>query len=86
MIKTITKLDILKKAQECIDRNAKLKGHIKIDIDEESKSDADLDLLIITDSPKDFKIREEVALSIYKCLEDIDRYITVHFSWQYIEK
>ena len=31
MIKTITKLDMLKKAQECLDKDIKLKGHVKID-------------------------------------------------------
>jgi len=84
MIKEVTKLDMLRKAQECIDSNSKLKGHIKIDIDEDSNTDADLDLLVITDLPKSWEIRDKVVFSIYKCLEEIDPYITIHFSWKYV--
>jgi hypothetical protein len=84
MIKEITKLDMLKKAQECIDNNIKLKNHVKIDIDEESNSDADLNLLVITDLPKSWEIRDEVVFSIYRCLEEIDPYVTLHFNWKYL--
>jgi len=34
-----------------LDKDSELKGHVKIDIDEESKTDADLNLLVITDLP-----------------------------------
>ncbi len=84
MIKTITKLDILKKAQNCLDEDVKFKGHIKIDIDEESKTDADLNLVVITDLPNNLDIRDKITSSIYQCLEEIDPYITVHFNWKFI--
>ncbi len=84
MIKTITKLDILKKAQNCLDEDVKFKGHIKIDIDEESKTDADLNLVVITDLPNNWDIRDKITSSIYQCLEEIDPYITVHFNWKFI--
>lgn len=84
MIKTITKLDMLKKAQDCLDKDTKFKDHIKIDIDEENKTDADLNLVVITDLPNNWDIRDKITSYIYQCLEEIDPYITVHFNWKFI--
>ena len=84
MIKTITKLDMLKKAQDCLDKDIKFKGHIKIDIDEENETDADLNLIVITDLANSWGIRDEIVSSIYQCLEEIDPYITIHFNWKFI--
>ncbi|WP_029521111.1 hypothetical protein [Persephonella sp. IF05-L8] len=83
ILETITKLDILKKAQECIDENTELKGHVKIDIEEKNKTDADLDIVIITDLPDEWDIRDKITFSIYQCLEEIDPYITIHFNWKF---
>ena len=67
-----------------MDKDSELKGHVKIDIDEESKTDADLNLLVITDLPNEWIIRDKITFSIYQCLEEIDPYITIHFNWHYV--
>jgi len=47
LLNIITKTDLLKKAQECINAIPELKGHVKLDLLEEDPG-ANLNLLVIT--------------------------------------
>ena len=85
MLNIVTKIDLLKKAQECINAIPELKGHVKLDLLEEDTG-ADLNLLIITDLPWSWKLRDKIVYSIYDCLEEFDPYITLHFEWKRIKQ
>jgi hypothetical protein len=82
MLKVITRIDMLKEAQECIDAVPELKEHIKLDLLEEDESGADLSLLIISDLPFSWKLRDKVVSIVYDCIEKYDPYITIHFEWK----
>jgi len=47
LLNIITKIDLLKKAQECINAIPELKGHVKLGLLEEDLG-TNLDLLVIT--------------------------------------
>ena len=82
MLKVITRIDMLKEAQECKDAVPELKEHIKLDLLEEDESGADLSLLIISDLPFSWKLRDKVVSIVYDCIEKYDPYITIHFEWK----
>ena len=82
MLNVITRIDMLKEAQQCIDDISDLKGHIKLDLLEENESGADLSLLIISDLPFSWKLRDKIVDTVYDCLEKYDPYITLHFEWK----
>lgn len=51
MIKLTTKLDMLKKAIECIESIPELKEHVKLDLSNETESGADISFIVYTDLP-----------------------------------
>lgn len=86
MLRITTKVDMLKDAQECIDSVPELRGHVKLDLSDETESGADLSLRVITDLPFSWELREKVVNALYDCLEKYDPYITLHFEWEYVSE
>ena len=84
MIKLTTKLDMLKKAIECIESVPELKEHVKLDLSNETESGADISFIVYTDLPLTWELTDKVADVLYDCLEEFDPYITLHFDWKEI--
>jgi len=61
MLRMVAKVDVLKDAQECIDSVPELKGHVKLDLSDETESGADLSLRVITDLPFSWELREKIS-------------------------
>ena len=82
MLKEITKIDLLKEAQKCIEQDNMLREHAKLDIGEDTGSGADLELVILSDLPFNWELWDRVQEVVYNCLEKYDPYITLHFEWK----
>jgi len=83
MLKEITKIDLLKEVQECINKDEELKGHVKLDLID-LDTGADFNFLILSDKPFSWDIWDKVQEVVYNCLEKYDPYITLHFEWEYV--
>lgn len=84
MLKGITKIDILREAQRCVERDEKLREHIRLDLAEDADSGADFDFVILSDVPFNWEMWDRVQELVYDCLEKFDPYITLHFDWKKI--
>jgi hypothetical protein len=82
MLKIVTKIDMLRDAQNCIDSIPEFKGHVKLDLLEDDESGADLSFKVITDLPVSWNLREKVVSILYDCLEKYDPYIMLNFDWE----
>lgn len=82
MLKEITKIDLLKEAQMCIEQDEELKKHVKLDLAEDTDSGADFDFVILSDIPFNWEIWDKVQEIVYNCLEKYDPYVTLHFEWK----
>jgi hypothetical protein len=85
MLKTITKIDMLKEAVECIESIPEFKGHIKLDLSDETESGADISFIVYSDIPLDWKTRDKIVDTLYNCLEKYDPYITLYFEWEKVK-
>ena len=83
MLKEITKIDLLKEVQECINKDKELRGHVKLDLID-LDTGADFNFLILSDKPFSWNIWDKVQEVVYSCLEKYDPYITLHFEWEYV--
>ena len=81
-LKEVTKIDLLREAQKCIERDNVLREHVKLDIGEDTGSGADLELVILSDLPFNWELWDRVQEVVYNCLEKYDPYITLHFEWK----
>ena len=84
MLNVTTKLDMLKGAQEHIDSQPELKGHVKLDFSDKRKSSADLSLKVITDLPLTEELKEKIANVLYDYLKKYG--ITLDFEWECISE
>ena len=85
MLKEITKIDLLKEVQECINKDEELKDHVKLDLID-LDTGADFNFLILSDKPFSWDIWDKVQEVVYNCLEKYDPYITLHFEWEYVSE
>ena len=84
MLNVTTKLDMLKGAQEHIDSQPELKGHVKLDFSDKRKSSADLSLKVITDLPLTEELKEKIANVLYDYLKKYG--ITLDFEWECVSE
>jgi hypothetical protein len=84
MLKVVTKIDMPRDAQNCIDSIPEFKGHVKLDLLEDDESGADISLEVITDLPFSWELRERIVNTLYDCLEKYDPYITLNFDWKFL--
>ena len=86
MLKEVTKIDLLKEAQKCIEKDDMLREHVKLDLAEDINSGADFDFVILSDVPFNWEIWDRVQEIVYDCLEKYNPYVTLHFEWKEIKE